>query len=56
MLNKPTTVQGMYSIDWLGIGWQQELLTSPFNRDRALDLLNRYDRNMAEKLLRVCAG
>ena len=56
VLNKPTTVQGMYSIDWLGIGWQQELLTSPFNRDRALDLLNRYDRNMAEKLLRVCAG
>ena len=55
VLNKPTTVQGMYSIDWLGIGWQQELLTSPFNRDRALDLLNRYDRNMAEKAVKgVC--
>ena len=26
VLNKPMTVQGMYSIDWLGISWQQELL------------------------------
>lgn len=55
VLNKPMTVQGMYSIDWLGIGWQQELLSNPYNRDRALDLLNRFDRNMAEKVVKgVC--
>lgn len=28
---------------------QQELLMNPLNRDRTLDLLNRFDRNMAEK-------
>ena len=55
VLNKPMTVPGMYSIDWLGIGWQQELLSNPYNRDRALDLLNRFDRNMAEKAVKgVC--
>lgn len=55
VLNKPMTVQGMYSIDWLGIGWQQELLTNTSNRDRALDLLNRFDRNMAERAVKgVC--
>lgn len=55
VLNKPMTVQGMYSIDWLGIGWQQELLTNSSNRDKALDLLNRFDRNMAERTVKgVC--
>jgi len=55
VLDKPMTVQGMYSIDWLGIGWQQELLTNPYNRDRAIDLLRRFDRNMAEKAVKgVC--
>ena len=52
VLNKPMTIQGMYSIDWLGTGWQQELLTVPLQRDRALDLLNRYDKNMAEKAVK----
>lgn len=55
VLDKPMTVQEMYSIDWLGIGWQQELLTNPYNRDRAIDLLRRFDRNMAEKAVKgVC--
>ena len=39
----------MYSIDWLGIGWWWRLLTNPSDRDKALDLLNRFDRNMAGK-------
>lgn len=55
VLNKPMTIQGMNSIDWLGIGWQQDLLTVTSQRDRALDLINRYDRNMAEKAVKgVC--
>ncbi len=55
LLDKPMTIQGMYSIDWLGIGWQQELLTITSQKDRALDLINRYDRNMAEKAVKgVC--
>lgn len=55
VLNKPMTVQGMYSIDWLGISWQQELLINPSNRDRALDLLNRFDQNMAERAVKgIC--
>lgn len=54
-LNRPMTVQEMYSIDWLGIGWQQELLTNQLSRDRALDLLNRFDRSMAERAVKgVC--
>lgn len=55
VLDKPMTIQGMHSIDWLGIGWQQELLINPSQRERALDLLNRFDRNMAEKAVKgVC--
>lgn len=55
VLNKPMTVQGMYSIDWLGIEWQRELLADSYNRDRALDLLNRFDRNMAERAVKgIC--
>lgn len=55
VLSKPMSIQSMYSIDWLDISWQQELLTVTSQRDRALDLLNRYDRNMAEKAVKgVC--
>lgn len=55
VLNKPISIQSMYSIDWLGIGWQQELLSVSSQRDRVLDLLNRFDRNMAEKAVKgVC--
>lgn len=46
------SLEGIGSIDWLGIQWQQELLKNPFQRDRALDLLSRFDKQMAEKAVK----
>lgn len=55
VLNKPMTVQGMRSIDWLSGSWQQDLLCADIQKSRIFDLLNRFDRSMAEKATRgVC--
>lgn len=52
VLNIPISIEGIRSIDWLGVKWQQDLLTNASQRDRALDLLGRFDRQMAEKAVK----
>lgn len=52
VLGIPATVEGIHSIDWLGIKWQQDLLANTSQRDRALDLLSRFDKQMAEKAIK----
>ncbi|MBR6326052.1 MAG: hypothetical protein IKR61_04535 [Lachnospiraceae bacterium] len=48
-LGKPVTPASLMEIDWIGISWQQDLLAVSGQRDRALDLINRYDRDMAAR-------
>lgn len=45
-LRMPIDLVTLAGIDWLGIGWQQDLLQIA-ERETALDLLDRYDRQMA---------
>ena len=52
VLEVPVSVEGINSIDWLGVKWQQDLLMNVSQRDRALDLLSRFDRQMAEKAVK----
>lgn len=52
VLGVPISVEGINSIDWLGVKWQQDLLMNVSQRDRALDLLSRFDRQMAEKAVK----
>lgn len=49
VLGIPTTIHGLASIDWLGVGWQRQLAMNQSDRERAMDLLSRYDCNMAAK-------
>lgn len=52
VLGIPVSVEGIYSIDWLGTKWQQELLMNDLQRERALDLLRRFDQQMAAKAVK----
>lgn len=52
VLGIPISIEGISSIDWLGVKWQQDLLMNASQRDRALDLLSRFDRQMAEKAVK----
>lgn len=49
VLEMPISIQNLASIDWLGVQWQKKLVTEQVDRDRAMDLLSRYDSNMAAK-------
>ena len=40
VLGKPLTLASLSQIDWLGIGWQEELLSVRGQRERAMDLLS----------------
>lgn len=52
VLGVPVSVERINSIDWLGVKWQQDLLMNVSQRDRALDLLSRFDKQMAEKAVK----
>lgn len=52
VLGLPVSIESISCIDWLGISWQQELLSVVTQRDRAVDLLSRFDKNMAEKAVK----
>ena len=52
VLGKPLTLASLSQIDWLGIGWQEKLLSVRGQRERAMDLLSRYDRHMAASSVR----
>lgn len=52
VLGVPVSIEGINSIDWLGVKWQQDLLMNTSHRDRALDLLSRFNRQMAEKAVK----
>ena len=52
VLGIPISIEGINSIDWLGVKWQQDLLINTSQRNRALDLLSRFDRQMAEKAVK----
>lgn len=47
-LGEPPTLDALSRLDWLGGGWQLRLLQEA-ERDTALDLLRRYDTNMAAR-------
>lgn len=52
VLGLPVSIDGVRQIDWLGISWQQELLENISQRNRAHDLLNRFDKDMAERAVK----
>ncbi len=55
VLGIPLSLQGMASIDWLSAKWQQDLLLKGNERERVMDLLMRFDKEMAERAIRaVC--
>lgn len=49
VLGIPINIFGLASIDWLGVEWQKKLAVNQRDRERAMDLLSRYDSNMAAK-------
>lgn len=49
VLGMPVAIDSIMKIDWLGISWQQDLLANMSQRERALDLLSRFDKEMAER-------
>lgn len=51
VLGIPVSLEGIRSVDWLGVSWQQDLLKA-VQLDRALDLLSRFDKQMAEKAVK----
>ena len=53
VLGFPVSIEGIKKIDWLNDEWQHELLKKPFQRDRALDLLRRFDEQMAERAVKA---
>ncbi len=53
VLGIPVSIEGIKSIDWLNDEWQQELLRKPSQRDRAHDLLRRFDKQMAESAVKA---
>lgn len=48
-MNKPITIQNLLALNWLDIGWQQELFMKATDYDKALDIMARYDKAMAER-------
>lgn len=52
VLGRTASIKSINDIDWLGIEWQQDLLNVVNQRERALDLLGRFDKNMAEKAIK----
>lgn len=52
-LGKPKSIQGMKSIDWKDATWQSELLYSGCDTDKAMDLIKRYDKDMAARAARA---
>lgn len=52
VLGIPVSLESINSIDWLGISWQEALLMKTSQRERALDLLSRFDKQMAENAVK----
>ncbi len=48
-LHKPMTVQSIYEINWFDIRWMEELKAHCDRIETALDLIHRFDKDMARK-------
>ncbi len=51
-LQRPMTIQSIYGIDWFDVRWQEELLTYCDRKELALDLIHRFDKDMARKAVK----